>query len=328
MPLPLLIGAAVLLGGYGVKKGVDAKDDFDSAKKLNSRAKNIFNTAKGNIEKERSQTQSTMERLGKRKFSIYKEQIIPFVDVFSKIKNLNFQDKKLIESGLKDFDESQLKELKDSALGMKNVVGGGITSVGAGGLAGIAVYGGVGYLGTATGGVTAISGLSGAAATNATLAWLGGGSLASGGMGMAGGVAVLGGIVAGPVLAIGGMMLASKAEEAKHDAWGNVEKAKLAAEEMKTAVVATRGIKTRFVEVNELLRSLENIFTPQLEKLNTLISKNYNYAKFTEQQKSDVYLIFQLAVTIKNILEAPILTQKGELNKITGELVKSTKKLH
>lgn len=327
MPLPLLIGAAVLLGGVGIKKGVDAKDDFDTAKRLNSKAKSLFDSAKGRLEKERSQTQSTMERLGKRKFSVYKEQIIPFVDVFSQIKNLDFKNKELIENGLSDFNEDELKDLKSNALKMKDVVGGGVASLGAGGLAGMAAYGGVGYVGAASTGA-AISGLSGAAATNATLAWLGGGSLATGGMGMAGGAAVLGGIVAGPVLAIGGMMMASKAEEAKHDAYSNVEKAELAAEEMKTAVVATRGIKTRFVEVNELLRELEVIFKPQLEMLVTLISKQKNYAKYTEQQKNDVYLIFQLAVTIKNILEAPILTKKGELNKVTGKLVQTTKKLH
>lgn len=327
MPLPLLIGVAVLAGGWGVKKGVDAKDDFDTAKRLTSKAKNIYDSAKSRLEKERSQTQSTMERLGKRKFNTYKEQVIPFVDAFRKIKNLEFNDKEMEENGLSDFNETQSDHLINSALGMKDAVGGGIASVGAGGLAGMAAYGGVGYLGTASTGA-AISGLSGAAATNATLAWLGGGSLATGGMGMAGGAAVLGGIVAGPVLAIGGMMLASKAEEAKHNAYGNVEKAELASEEMKTAVIATRGIKTRFVEVNELLRDLEFIFEPQLDKFLTLISKNNNYAKFTEQQKKDVYQVFQLAVTIKNILEAPVLTKSGELNEETGKLLINTKKLN
>ena len=40
----------------------------------------------------------------------------------------------------------------------------------------------------------AISGLTGVAATNATLAWLGGGALSAGGFGVAGGMAVLGGL--------------------------------------------------------------------------------------------------------------------------------------
>jgi len=326
MPLPLLIGAAVVAGGWGIKKGVDAKDDFDTAKRLNSKAEGVFDDAKEKLENERNQAQSAMESLGKRKFNTYKEQVIPFVDAFSKIKNLDFKDKELIENGLGGFNENELKDLKSNALKMKEVVSGGVASLGAGGLAGMAAYGGVGYLGAASTGA-AISGLSGVAATNATLAWLGGGSLATGGMGMAGGAAVLGGIVAGPVLAIGGMMLASKAEEAKHDAYGNVEKAELAAEEMKTAVIATRGIKTRFAEVNELLRVLGGIFLPQIDKLTTLITKEKNYAKFTEQQKNDVYLVFQLAVTVKNILEAPVLTEKGELNRETHKLLRSTEGL-
>ena len=54
--------------------------------------------------------------------------------------------------------------------------------------------------GTASTG-TAISGLSGAAATNATLAWFGGGSVAAGGGGVAVGTAVL--AVGGAVVAVG-----------------------------------------------------------------------------------------------------------------------------
>jgi len=53
--------------------------------------------------------------------------------------------------------------------------------------------GGAAALGTASTG-TAISSLSGAAAQSATLAWWGGGSLASGGLGMAGGAIALSGI--------------------------------------------------------------------------------------------------------------------------------------
>jgi hypothetical protein len=52
-------------------------------------------------------------------------------------------------------------------------------------MAGFAAFGSVGMLATASTG-TAIGTLSGAAATNATLAWLGGGALSAGGFGMAG----------------------------------------------------------------------------------------------------------------------------------------------
>lgn len=68
---------------------------------------------------------------------------------------------------------------------------GGSTALGAWGL--------VSLIGSASTG-TVISSLSGIAATNATLAWFGGGSLATGGAGMAGGFWVLGGIVAAPII--------------------------------------------------------------------------------------------------------------------------------
>ncbi|SFG90503.1 hypothetical protein SAMN04487988_11037 [Algoriphagus hitonicola] len=62
-----------------------------------------------------------------------------------------------------------------------------------------------GYFGTASTG-TAISTLSGAAATNATLAWFGGGSLATGGAGIAGGTMVLGGIVILPIIGVSALV--------------------------------------------------------------------------------------------------------------------------
>ena len=70
----------------------------------------------------------------------------------------------------------------------------------------------------------AISGLSGAAATNAALAWLGGGALAAGGGGMAAGNALL--ALAGPVgwaiggasLLCGGVLLGSKNKKVAEEA--------------------------------------------------------------------------------------------------------------
>ena len=47
MPLPLLLaGAAILAGGYGIKKGIDAKDDFNSAERLNRQARQTYDEAK------------------------------------------------------------------------------------------------------------------------------------------------------------------------------------------------------------------------------------------------------------------------------------------
>lgn len=78
-----------------------------------------------------------------------------------------------------------------------------VLSVGFGGIVGgsmaLGAWALVSAIGTASTG-TAIGTLSGVAATNATLAWFGGGAIAAGGAGMSGGMLVLGGIVAVPII--------------------------------------------------------------------------------------------------------------------------------
>lgn len=313
MPIPFILGGiALVAAGYGAKKGYDAKCDFDNAEEINEKAKRKYDKATAKLKKTRSKAQDSMENLGKLKFEIYEKSLIVFVECFSQIKNINFQDKKLQKSNLPQLSRDELGEIKQIALEMKEVVSGGVASLGAGGLAGLAAYGGVGTLATASTG-TAIAGLSGAAATNATLAWLGGGSLATGGFGMAGGAMVLGGIVAGPVLAVGGLMLASKAEAAKEDAYSNLSKAKLAAEEMKTARVTTKGIRKRFDEIKSILYKLNTRFIPLLDSLVVLVDNNKDYNSYSEAEKKGVHMTASLAVTLKNIMEAPVLTEDGSL---------------
>jgi hypothetical protein len=95
--------------------------------------------------------------------------------------------------------EAQLRELKGSAGDVaKSAALGGVS----GGIAAAGAWGAVTTWGTASTG-TAIASLNGVAASNAALAALGGGSLATGGGGIAAGTAALGGIAAAPVLVIG-----------------------------------------------------------------------------------------------------------------------------
>lgn len=323
MPLPfLLAGAAVLAGGFGVKKGVDSYSDFNRAKTLNSKAKNIFDDARADLEKTRGEAQKSMETLGKLKFQTYEDSIIPFVEAFSKIKNIEYEDKNELDTGnLPQITHDELDSFQQMALEMKSVVSGGIAALGTGGLAGLAAYGGVGVLGTASTGA-AIGGLSGVAATNATLAWLGGGSIAAGGYGMAGGMMVLGGIVAGPVLAVGGMMLASKAEAARHEAYSNLKNAELAAEEMLTAEIVTGGIQMRFDEVSSILHTLKLRFEPLLDSLKRLVDENSDYQSYSDKDKRGVFMSVSLAKTLKNILEAPLLSEDGRLTTESRDVVK------
>jgi len=327
MPLPfILVGGAFIFGAYGVKNGVDASSDFGDATETNNKAQRIYDRAFDELDTSRLHAENSMKSLGVIKFEIYEKSIIPFVETFTKIKNINFEDNKIADGNLPQVNFTEMKEMQSSNVELKELVGGGISSLGAGGLAGLAAYGGVGLLGTASTG-TAIGSLSGVAATNAALAWLGGGSLATGGLGMAGGMFVLGGIVAGPVLAVGGKMMASKAEAAKEDAYANLSKSKLAAEEMETASEVTKGIKKRFDEVNGVLATLNNPFIPFLESLDELVERNDNYETYSEEDKKGVFITASLAKTLKNILEVNILNEEGTPTGISEKVVEKSKLL-
>lgn len=327
MPLPLfLVGAAIVAGGYGVKKGFDAKADYDEAEAVNTEAEEIYDNAQAELEKARKKAEKAIEELGTTKFSIYEQTLLPFVDAFSKIKNIDFDDSGLLEKNkLTTVNADDMKTVAVSAIAMKDIVGGGITALGTGGLAGLATYGGVGLVGTASTG-TAIGSLGGVAATNATLAWLGGGSLAAGGMGMAGGMAVLGGIVAGPVLAVGGMMVASKAEAAKEDAYSNLYEAELAAEEMNSGTVVTRGISRRFREINKVLVELNQRFAPMLQSLQDLVESNTDYNSYSAADKKGVFLTASIAKTLKNVMEAPLLDEDGLVTSESRAVLTSARK--
>ncbi|WP_120337466.1 helix-turn-helix domain-containing protein [Cryobacterium soli] len=109
--------------------------------------------------------------------------------------------------------------------------GGAATGAAVGGAAAYAAFTGAAMFGTASTGA-AISGLYGIAATNATLAVLGGGTLAAAGGGIAAGSLLLTGIVAAPIaiLAAGGLFLAhrrTKTQEVKLNAQLDVAEASL-----------------------------------------------------------------------------------------------------
>lgn len=133
------------------------------------------------------------------------------------------KSEKLIKPSIRDksglhvgFGMQTLNKVGRFNFGYNSAIGVGTGSIAGGSLA-VGSWALITALGSASTG-TAIAGLSGVAATNATLAWFGGGALAAGGAGMAGGTAVLGGLFAIPLVyfaAKGSHKKAKELEEAK-----------------------------------------------------------------------------------------------------------------
>lgn len=250
--LPILLwGAAAALAATGVVKGVEAKNNFDEAESIGNSARRRYGNAESDLQSLRDKTNHEFEVLGKLKLKLFNNQIKHLVDVIKKSKHAS--------SKLSGFNESvgveELKEMERLVLKSLEIEKGLGTGAATGVLAAMGAYGGVGMLATASTG-TAIAGLSGAAATNATLAWLGGGALSAGGFGMAGGALALGGIVLGPALAVGGFMLAGKAEEALTEAYAYDSKVDIAVAEMDKIKIVLSALQKNAKELGKALNQM------------------------------------------------------------------------
>lgn len=315
MAVPIILGAVALgAAAYGAIKGVSGAIDHSDAGDINKEARTIVDEAQKNVQSEREATNTSLTQYGSSKLSAFSEEIAEFLRTFGRLKHYEIsQSAELEKLNLGDFSTQTLtgltqdyQALKDAGLGVGAGLGGGAALA-------FGAYNGTMLLATAGTG-TAISTLGGVAATNATLAWLGGGTLAAGGYGMAGGVMVLGGIVAGPALAIFGHIIGNKGEEALNNARSNREQAKTIqadATKVGSELLAIREVtaiaKSAFALVTARLR----ISVFELQK--TIEKTGVDYRDFSPEEQAVVMRTVKYAQLIKAMIDTPILDQDGKL---------------
>lgn len=315
MPIPLIIGAVAAAAGiYGAAKGVSGAMDHSNAKDINNDARSLVDSANLKVEEQRKATNAVLEDYGQRKLRAFNGVVAEFIETFERLKNIELsQSQELDKLNAGDFSNKTLtglrqdyQALKDAGLGLGAGMGGGAALA-------FGAYNGTMLLATASTG-TAISSLGGVAATNATLAWLGGGSLAAGGYGMAGGMMVLGGIVAGPALAIFGHVLGNKGEEALNNARSNLEQARtindqaeLMAGKLRTIEQITSLANTTFSKISSQLRRT-------VGELKKIIENNgVDYRTFSDESKEVVFRSVKFAQLLKAMIDTAILDQDGNL---------------
>lgn len=137
------------------------------------------------------------------------------------------------------------------------------TGVGAGSAVAIGSWALVSLVGSASTG-TAIAGLTGVAATNATLAWFGGGALAAGGAGMAGGAMVLGGLFAAPLII--------------YSVWSSHSQAKEIELKTKDIDLASEELKPKLIELYDVFQVIKTQHN-RLKKAYETFEAEYKIAK-------------------------------------------------
>lgn len=295
MALPVLLwGAAAALGATGVVKGAGAVSNLKKAKEIGERAERNYDHKTQELDETRDATNACFEDLGRLKVEIFSNQIKHIVRVLHEANNQHA--KSHIIGFNSEFTVEELMEMErmvEVALDLDlNAAG----SLATGALAGLGVYGAVPMIGALASTGTAISTLSGAAATNATLAWLGGGSLAAGGFGIAGGSLALAGIVAGPALAVGGFMLASKAEEALTEARRYRSKVREAIAEMDLVKTNLMGLQTNAHEIEHALVEMVDRF--EQVRVDSFKEKNF-------------HAMLMVGKALKELMNTPIMQDDG-----------------
>ena len=318
MPLPLLfIGVAAATGGLGIGKGVKAGIDNAKADSLNKAANESVQQATNILNGQREACGKALRALGEEKLFVLNNSISQFIDAFSRIKNIDFTDSAGLEE-LRKFriDEKDFNELKNMVNFAANIAGGVVAGGAGGALVALGAYGAAHLLAAASTG-TAIAALHGVAATNATLAFFGGGALAAGGLGMAGGAAVLGGLVAGPALMIIGFVVDAAAKKKLDQAIANKAEATRITEELNTGSLQCEAIRRRTYMFYNLLARLDARFLPLIYKMEDIIkNEGDDYCFYSEESKKIIASCASVAATIKAILDTPLLTDDGLL---TGE---------
>lgn len=182
--------------GAKVVSGMQAYQDRKEAKRLQNEADILQQETIDDNERRKDEANCKLNEFGQIRLYALQSTVKVFLE-YLHIMNYNYNEKEYHLGGELALSQGEIRDLEKIDMTATKALG---TTAAAGTAAAAALQGVptavtalVGKLAAASTG-TAISSLHGAAATNAIMAWLGGGSIASGGGGIAAGTAVLQGI--------------------------------------------------------------------------------------------------------------------------------------
>ncbi|MFE6869555.1 hypothetical protein ACFVFS_23745 [Kitasatospora sp. NPDC057692] len=266
---------------------------------------------------QRAAAENTGQQEARRR--LYDDALVPFCDAFRRLKRVELAELAAIPAwtagGGVDVELRLLREGAVKAL-VGALAGGAATGYGVG----MGTFLAVGAFATASTG-TAISGLSGAAATSATLAWLGGGSLAAGGGGVAAGTTVLTLVVAAPVvlsLAAVGEWQSRRLRRGQQEAARELDRAEA---ELAEAEEAASAVHERSMEMRRVLRDLRFALLRRLPSFTALVEGCDDYARYDARRRAEVAAMVDLAALAAMVMSCPITDADGRLTEQSGRVV-------
>lgn len=309
-PLVFPLGAVIIAGVGAASKGVT---DLVKADRTAKAAQRDHEEAVAAVGVCQERTHKLAEEYGRDQLHAQAETIGAFATWFEKNQHLVERLDRKIVAGV-DVALPSLPKLKFDIEQARTGLFGGFGALGAAASAqGAALWGVTTFATAGTG--TAISGLTGAAATNATLAWLGGGSVAAGGGGIVAGAFVVKLIMIAPAAFIGGLTVGIVGAKRKTKAKEYAAKVAVSIENMETAKALLEGVDTRITELQIVLSRLVSRTECAVQDLESLdFDPDAHGVEFVRA--------LQLVTAIGEVIETPVLdTDTGQLTDISIEIV-------
>lgn len=249
---------------------------------------------------------------GLRRMNLYYTTLVPFCEAFLRLKNVDLgalEEITLPSPTTFSAAESAGPTRTAAVHGLAAAVGGAVLGAGAGS----AAFAGVGAFAAASTG-TPISSLAGAAATNATLAWLGGGSLATGGGGIAAGTAVLTGVTATPVVVVGAAFIEWRGRRELRDQRDveeqlSTRESVMAADERRCAEIIAWSRRLRLV-----LSELQDQIASRLDEFVSSVQRNDDFASYSTEEQTAVMTVVRLVSVASRTMSARLTDDTGSVS--------------
>lgn len=318
------------LKGLKVITGISAITNRKQAIATKEEANKLKAEIESTNESIRDDLNETLEDFGKVRLEALHNTVGKFLSYLDKLnqkaKSKEYDFLKEIDISYDEIQEMKKVDMKASDALKVAAVGGGFAAIALAGTGPLVTSAVTAFATASTG--TAISSLSGAAATNAVLAWLGGGSIAAGGGGMAAGAATLAAITTAAttsvaIIAIGTLASAFYARK-NTEATKYLAEIQEWAEQVKASWIVIGGIKQRVLELQGLTQQLESKSLESLQKLGDIVES------FDANNVEHTKIFQQSAIMIKSMSElaqVPILDNDGNLNEQVNIVAAKTEKV-
>ena len=256
-------------------------------------------------------TNDFLKQLGDDQMQALTDVVLKMADFLRRNERQVRENERLLVDGI-DATTQRVTGLTNLDIDAASWISGVIGSVGAGFSTGAGVTAAASTFGAASTGA-AITGLSGAAATNATMAFLGGGSLAAGGGGMALGAAALNFVTIGPGLLVAGLVTHSQGDKALTQAKEVCAKVEVGIAQLDEFDAKMSAVDTRAHELRSVLSDLRERAVAALDLLES--------EQFEAQLHADRFQrAMTLAMAVRDVAAAPVVDDAGDLTEESAHL--------